>query len=201
MAEADEVRETADEILSRPEYLPEPESVLNRAFRWLNEQLSDLLNSIFGQTGSSVFGWIILAVAVGAILYFLWRVMPRSHQRRVSSGVVLERSQETRAGRSDWLTRAEAAEEAGNWAEAVRARYRATVAALIDRREVDDRLGATSGEYRRSFDAPPQRTEPFGVATDRFEEVWYGGAEAEATDSDLLRRLDAPVVRDDGGSA
>ena len=201
MAEAEEVRETADEILSRPEYLPEPESVLNRAFGWLNEQLSDLLGSIFGQTGSSVFGWIILTAAIGAILYFLWRVMPRRRPSRVTSDVILERSEQTRAGRSDWLTRAEEAEQAENWAEAVRARYRATVAALIDRQEVDDQLGTTSGEYRRSFEAPPQRTEPFGAATDRFEEVWYGGVEAEATDSDLLRRLDGPVVREEEGSA
>lgn len=194
MAEADEVREKADEILSRPEYLPESESLLDRGFRWVNEQIRDLLGSIFGQTGSTIVGWIVLALALAAIIYLLWRVMPRSRLSRQAPDVVLERSELTRAGRAEWLSQAEQAEDEGNWAEAVRARYRATVAALIDRREVDDQLGATSGEYRRSFKAPPQRKEPFGTVTDRFEEVWYGGATAQAHDAELLRRLDDSVL-------
>ena len=195
MAEAEEVRETADEILSRPEYLPEPESLLNRAFRWVNEQIQDVLGGIFGQTGSTVVGWIVLTLALAALVYLLWRVMPRSRLPRSSPDVVLEHSEQTRAGRAEWLAQAEQAEVEGNWVEAVRARYRATVAALIDRQEVNDQLGATSGEYRRSFDAAPHRTEPVGTATDRFERVWYGGNPARADDADLLRRLDDSVLQ------
>lgn len=197
MAEPEDIRHAADDILSRPEYRPPAPSLLDRAFRWMNEQFADVLGGLFGRGGSYVVGWIVLAVALATVSWLLWKVMPRRRLPDTPEPRTIETETRTRPGRGEWLARAAEAEASGNWGEAVRARYRAVVAGLIDREEIDDADGATSGEYRRSFDGTTDRKQLFDQVTDRFEEVWYGGRPAGDGDPKLLAELDEQVVGGD----
>lgn len=197
MAEADQIREAADDILSKPEYAEPTPSLLDRVVSWMTEQLGEALAAIFGGGGNYVIGLIVLTLAITGIGFLLWRVMPRRRLTRSAPVLHVETSSTPRAGRSEWLAQAAAAEAEGNWPEAVRARYRALVAGLVDRAEVDDQPGATSGEYQRSFHGGPVRAPLFDRATERFEAVWYGGDDADVDDSATLRELDSAVL--DGG--
>lgn len=74
-----------------------------------------------------------------------------------------------------WLARAVAAEEAGDWHEGVRCRYRSLVAVLVSAGAVSEEIGRTAGEYGRLVErAVPDAADSFGMATTTFEEVWYG---------------------------
>lgn len=189
VAEAEDIRDSADDILARPEYQPEQPSLLERAWNWINEQFAEVLGSIFGTGGSYLVGWVLLAVLAGVLGWFLVRVMPRNRLRRKVDDPSVETDVRTTAGREDWLAQARAAEAAGNWREAVRARYRAMIAGLIDRQEVVDFEGATSGEYRRSFEPGPPRSDSLDQATEAFEEIWYGGSPAAENDAGRLEEL------------
>ena len=189
MAEPEDIRDSADDILSRPEYQPEPLSLLDRAWNWMNEQFAEALGSLLGTGGSYLVGWTLLAVLAGLLGWFLFRVMPRKRLRRNVVEPSIEADVRAIASRTDWLEQARIAEAEGNWREAVRARYRAMIAGLIDRQEVVDFEGATSGEYRRSFEPGPPRSDSLGQATDAFEQIWYGGSPAAADDSSRLEEL------------
>lgn len=189
VAEPADIRESADDILARPEYQPEPPSLLDRAWTWINEQFAELLGSLFGTGGSYLVGWILLAVLAGLLGWFLVRVMPRNRLGRNVAEPVVETDVRATASRDDWLAQAGAAEAAGDWREAVRARYRAMIAGLIDRQEVADFDGATSGEYRASFEPGPPRSDSLDQATETFEQIWYGGSPAQADDSSRLEEL------------
>ena len=194
MTDPEEIKETADEILSRPEYQPSPRSVLDRAFSWVNEQFADLLGGLFGRAGSFAIGWFVLAVGLLLIAWLLWKVMPHRRFAPDVTDARLEHEVRARASRAAWLAQADEAEAAGNWVEAVRALYRATVAGLLDQDEVDDQEGATSGDYRRSFQGSADRQQPFGTVTEVFENTWYGGQTATDNEAKLLQELDPGVV-------
>lgn len=194
MAEPEDIRDSADDILARPEYQPEAPSLLERAWNWINEQFAEVLGSIFGTGGSYLVGWVLLVVLGGLLAWFLVRVMPRKRLRKKVVDPSIESDVRVTAGRNDWLEQARAAEAAGNWREAVRARYRAMIAGLIDRHEVVDFEGATSGEYRRSFESGPPRSDSLDQATEAFEEIWYGGSPAAADDSSRLEELAARTL-------
>ena len=49
---AEEIRDRADEILSRPEYREAAPSLIDRAFSWLQEQLSQILGPIVTAGGT-----------------------------------------------------------------------------------------------------------------------------------------------------
>ncbi len=102
---------------------------------------------------------------------------------------------QNRLSRAEWLVKAEESERNGLYREAVRARYRATVAGLIDDMELPDSPGATATELQISFRADPARTDPFASSTAAFSDVWYGGDDADRNDSEQLDRWDRQVVK------
>ena len=86
-----------------------------------------------------------------------------------------------------WLARAVAAEEAGDWREGVRCRYRALVAVLVAAGAVSEEIGRTAGEYRLLVEqTAPEAAEAFAAATATFEEVWYGPVAAGPEQRDAL---------------
>ena len=91
---------------------------------------------------------------------------------------------------TDWRSDAERFEAAGQWREAMRARYRELVRSLIDDGVLDDLPGRTTGEYRGEFvRARPTHAESFIELTELFEAVWYGGVETDAADNQRFRQL------------
>lgn len=198
----DQARTEADRILARPEYAEAQPNPIQRVIDWLFEQASELLGGIIGSSnpGSFFIGWIVLAAAVVAIGYVLWKVMPRSRLSRPDDEIRVERSRSVRTRRSEWLERAAAAEADGRFRESVHARYKATVAGLLERNELPDIDGNTGAEHLQSFDAADDRRRALADATGTWEDVWFGGAEASPDDSDRLAQLDEQVMVDRGGS-
>lgn len=186
----DQVRETAEEVLSRPEFGEGSKSLLEIAADWLRDQFLRLLEAaITAATGGGAWR-IVLAVAFGLLVaafgVLVWRVL---------RGVTADPAQATGAApalrpATDWRAEAEAHERAGAWRQALRCRYRALVAELAARGVVDEVPGTTAGEYlgqvRRGS---PAAAGDFGGATDLFEQAWYGDAPTGAEDSTRFREL------------
>lgn len=201
MIEPDAARERALEILDRSEFQePEP-GRLGEAWDSVWEWLGDLFSFPIGSGGGGVASaivWVLLLAAIVGLVWVLatnrWRTGGRREVRPTVTA-------STVAGKTavEWDAVADQAERQGDWAAAVRARYRAVVARLADRRLVRSRPGSTSGEHRADVAQKwPAGEDPFTDAAERFDEVWYGGSDAGPADSDDLKSLarladDAPA--------
>ena len=187
----EEVRQRAHEILSRAEF-GRHESVVERVLNWIGDQLSRFR---FGLgRGPGILGDLvsvaILAAVVALIVVLVRAFMRRRRPPRPEPADDL--TIEVEAGRtaSDWQSDAERLEAAGEWREAMRARYRELVRSLIEAGVLADIPGRTTGEYRSELIAArPQQGDAFRELTDLFERVWYGGAPTDAADNQRFRRL------------
>jgi hypothetical protein len=131
---------------------------------------------------------------LGLIVLFLVRYLPRFGPARRPPTQATITTHQNRLSRAEWLARAEESDRVGLYREAVQARYRATVAGLIDDEELPDSPGATPTELRGSFRADPARTDPFASSTAAFSDVWYGGDDADRNDSEQLDLWDHQVL-------
>lgn len=196
-------RDRAAEILRRSEFQePEP-GRLRQLWTWILDWLGELFDIPFVGGGGGGVGtllvWVILAAAAGFLVWVIVRAQWRVDR---GSSDPSKLSATTIAGKTaaEWDAIAADAEAAGNWGPAVRARYRALVARLADRRLVRVRPGSTSGEHRSDVaDRWPVGEGSFTPAAERFDEVWYGGRDAGPDDVEELRRL--ARLADDAKSA
>lgn len=188
-AGAGEIRDAADEIVSRPEFLPEPQTVWERAVGWLGDRFADLLGALFSGGRSAIVAWAALAAVVVVIAILLHRVVTSTRRSAVDGddvAVVTER----RRPAVDWEREAQEHAAAGRWREALRCRYRALVARLAASGAVAEIPGRTAGEYRMEIRRTlPDAAPSFTAATDLFERAWYGRAEVGTDDDALFRRL------------
>ena len=168
---ADEVRQLADEILSRPEFAqPEP-SLLERVRSWFEDLIGRILEAAFSGGAGSLIGWVVLLGAVVAIIWFASR-WGRTVQVDRRVGVRVEEIH--RRTPAEWRAEAEALEADGQWKPAMRCRYRALVGDLIAAGLLEDVPGRTTGEYRRDVAMrAPDRSSAFDEATELFELAWY----------------------------
>jgi hypothetical protein len=89
---------------------------------------------------------------------------------------------------------AEAAAGEGRWADAVRERLRAVVRELESRGALDPRPGRTAGEVARDGGAAvPALAADLSRAAMLFDEVWYGGRDADAGSYAVLVGVDERV--------
>ncbi len=181
---ADEVRQLADEILSRPEFAqPEP-SLLERVRSWFEDLIGRILEAAFSGGAGSLIGWVVLLGAVVAIIWFASR-WGRTVQVDRRVGVRVEEIH--RRTPAEWRAEAEALEADGQWKLALRCRYRALVGDLIAAGLLEDVPGRTTGEYRRDLAVrAPDRSSAFDEATELFELAWYAD---RATGPDENRRF------------
>lgn len=181
---ADEVRQLADEILSRPEFAqPEP-SLLERVRSWFEDLIGRILEAAFAGGAGSLIGWVVLLGAVVAIIWFASR-WGRTVQVDRRVGVRVEEIH--RRTPAEWRAEAEALEADGQWKPAMRCRYRALVGDLIAAGLLEDVPGRTTGEYRRDVAVrAPDRSSAFDEATELFELAWYAD---RATGPDENRRF------------
>lgn len=186
-----EVRDKAHEILSRSEF-SRHESILQRILNWIGDLFSHIT---FGAgSGSGFVGNLIGLALVAGALYLLVRLALALSRRtrKPKTDADSELTIELEAGRAaaDWRAEAERFEAAGQWREAMRARYRELVRSLIEEGVLDDVPGRTTGEFRSEFaTARPTRAPAFGALTDLFESVWYGGRDTDASDNQRFRTL------------
>jgi len=189
------IRDRADEILSRPEF-ERHKTLLQRVLEWIGDQLSRISFGIGGGPGfvGDLVGLLFLAGAIVLVVVLVRSI--RRTPRRPEPARDLSVEEIARRSAADWRTDAERFEAAHRWREAMRARYRELVRTLVDERVLADVAGRTTGEYDRELAAAlPQASGAFTELTELFEDVWYGGQEADAEELQRFRSL-AGEVRD-----
>ena len=176
-------------------------SVLQRFLDWIGGFFDDLFNvgvgggGAFGGGIGGVVAWLMIAAAVVAIIAVVVvavRQRLRVGRAEVERGVA---EVEHRRPAGDWRRDAEAHEAAGEWKEAMRARYRELVRTLVDRRQLPDVAGLTTGELRGELAATtPDASAPFDVASGLFESAWYGGRSTGPAENQQVRAAAAQVL-------
>jgi hypothetical protein len=195
----DEVRERADEILSRSEYREPPDSLFERINRFIADLLEDLLGAV-GLGGTSVpswVAWLVLGVLIGVVaLLVAWAVRSGGWGRRsrpAGQGDAVILSAEQQHSPREWVAQAERHEAEGRWREGLLCRYRALVTDLVDAGVISEAVGRTTGEYVRDVAGLPVAV-PFAAATELFEAVWYGGADSGPDERDRMVTLSAEAM-------
>lgn len=189
-----EANQHADDILERPEFRPPQQSLVERAVGWISEQLGRLL-SAGGGSGGSVVGWLLLVALVAGVVKLLSRIqsVPIGTTTRTEAEVVVEEKRSAR----EWEALVAAHEAAGDWLEALRCRYRALVARLVERRILADVPGRTVGEYRDELhQASPAATSAFDEATSVYEDAWFGSGAAGPDEARRFAEGAARVVEE-----
>jgi len=188
---AGEIRQRAHEILQRPEF-GRQESLLQRIANWIEDLFSKITFGLGGGPGflGNLVSLVILAGIVFVLVLIVRTLLGRTRLPKRTPDDELTIELEEGRDASDWRSDAERFEAAGQWREAMRARYRELVRTLIDDGVLDDLPGRTTGEYRGEFGhARPAHAEAFIGLTDLFEVVWYGGVETDAADNQRFRQL------------
>jgi hypothetical protein len=196
-APAGEIRQHAHDILQRAEF-GRHESLVQRAVNWIG----DLFDKItFGLGGGPGFLGNLVALAILAGIGFVVVRLVRAllgRTRLPEPTADAELTIELEDGREaiDWRRDAERFEAAGQWREAMRARYRELVRSLIEDGVLDDVPGRTTGEFRGEYvQARRESAGSFVELTDLFEAVWYGGVDTDAADNERFRELAAAARR------
>jgi len=196
---ADKVRE----VMSRPEFRYE-KSWLDRAGEWISRQLQELFGDVepgvggggtFGGGAGSLVAWILIVVAAVGVIAAVVYVVRHRVRRPEEDEAVLTSEIEHRNPASHWADLAARHEAAGEWKEALRCRYRELVRTLVDRGQLPDTAGRTTGELRVDLDrTTPAARAAFDRATLLFELPWYADEPTGPEENREVRSLSAQVL-------
>jgi hypothetical protein len=211
---SEQARAAVRDVMARPEFDYSP-SVLERISEWIGEQLSKLFapaetaaGGSFGGGIGTLFGWLIMLAAVAALVVVaVWVIANRSRRERGEDEEPLSPTEVEHRRRADeWRSDAERLEAQGRWKEALRARYRHLVRVLVDRRQLPDVPGRTTGELRGDLAATtPDAVDEFDTCCLLFELAWYADVPTDAEGNARFRTaagrvLAAPVGSDGEGA-
>jgi hypothetical protein len=195
----DEARRRAAEELAKAKYGGTPQWLLDLADRAdsVAQRLVDFFLRIFGDRvgGGAGINWgfvVVVLLLLAAVVLVVWRVgPPRWRGGRRDAAVELD---PTRAA-ADYRTAAEQAAAAGDWAGAVRDRFRAVVRELEVQTILDVRPARTASEaaYRASR-VLPECTEALRTGAESFNAVVYGDRPATPATYSQLVALDDQVT-------
>jgi hypothetical protein len=187
----DAARRRAEDILARPEFVPEPKSLVER----LLDEIGELIEKVVGGigAGNEILAWVVVAALCGLLGFGLWRAV-RALQTDPGSRGGVEVDGRVRPA-ADWRAEAAAHEAAGRWRDALRCTWRATVAELAARGLVEEVPGRTTGEYRAGVARSlPGAADAFTRATRLFEDAWYAAVEVGPADATRVRELGDQVL-------
>jgi hypothetical protein len=198
-ADPQNARDEAKNITSRPEYQPPEKSLYERALEEIQKFLGRVMSTLSSGGAGSAFGWIVVIVLLGALSFLIVR-LGRTVQRTPRQPHV-EVAVEVHRTPTEWRSEAERFEAAGNWKEALRCRYRAMVADLVERDVVPDIPGRTVGEHRVDVRTTvPGAAPSFNGAAELFERAWYGDLPTGPDENRRFRELADSVVGQAGRS-
>jgi hypothetical protein len=189
-----DLRERAADLLSRPPYAPDEPGVLRLLLDRVGRAIAEFLDRLtfaIGEVGW--FGWAVVVVALLVLGALVWRV---------TRGTTLDASVAARtpdtAGRSasDWHAEADRLEAAGELEAALRTRYAAIVAELVEAAVLEDVPGRTVRELDAEVAvAAPRRAPSVAAVGERFDAVVYGGRPATLDDLEVARAATWVAVR------
>ena len=196
----DEAQRRAAEELAKAKYGGTPQWVsdaadrANRFVEWLVELFLRLLRNQDPSSNLGVNWGFLIAVAllITAVGVVVWRVgLPRWRRSRRDATVEVD---STRAA-ADYRTLAEEAAQRGDWAAAVRDRFRALVRELEVQTILDVRPARTAWEaaYLASRSLPGC-TEALRGAAEAFNAVVYGDRRADAETYRRMVEVDRDVT-------
>ena len=186
-------REAARNELSEQPYVDAQPPLLfrlvGRVITTVGEWLDRALTSV---PGGPVTVVVLVLLLVGLVALVLFRTGPlarRGPQREaLFAGSAVLTAQAHRE-------LAETAAREGRWADAVRERLRAVVRELESRGALDPRPGRTAGEVARDGGAAvPGLADDLRRAAVLFDEVWYGGRDADDGSYAVLVGVDEKVL-------
>jgi hypothetical protein len=191
----DEARHAAADELAKPAYAHARPSLTKRVMDWTGHELSTLWHKAFsGGTGGG--GWIGLLVVLALLVAVV--VLIRLRYGPVRRRVTAEKALFDEAAPLDAAGYRRVAEEhaaGGRWAEAVRARLRAVIAALEERAVLEPRPGRTADVAAREAGALLPGQAPALLAAARvFDDIWYGETSAGPEDYRRLVEVDEAVA-------
>ncbi len=142
----DQAAAEAAEELSKSAYRQSGGSLLERGLEKLIEWIADLLNSVTGTSPDGHAGLILLVALIALIVVVvLWRAgVLRTSKQGSKRQSVFDTSRPRSA--AEYRTQAEREAASGDYTSAVRSRFRACVAELVERTVLDDRAGRTAYE-------------------------------------------------------
>jgi uncharacterized protein DUF4129 len=187
----DDARRAAEAELAKPEYQAAQPNPWERALSWVGQRLADLFNGAMKLTPGGALGLLVLlAVVVLVVVVVRLRVGGLARASRVRRQVFEDHALAAR----DHRRAAEEAAAAGDFAAAVRERFRAIVRELEERGVLDELSGRTADEAAREAGLRlPDSREALLSAASLFDAVRYGGQSASIVDYERLVALDQGV--------
>lgn len=185
-------RELARRELQDPKYDEAQPSLVVRLLGKAIDAIRDLFDRASGNVPGGRGGLVVvLLVVVALVVLVLLKVRPAASGGRggavFTSGRALS-AEEHRALAHDFAAR-------GELAEAVRERLRAIVRELESRGVLDPRPGRTADEVaREAGQLVPSLAEALRRGATTFDEVWYGGRDADRASYDVLVEVDRLVT-------
>ncbi len=214
----------AREILARPEFVDAAKGKNRKSAleQWLEDtfkQIGKFLDRIFGrlpkgnadENANALLGF---AQTVRLLLYFLGAVgvLVLAYQgiklARESGWLKFKKKKKSESAEDsdllalsveDPLREARDAEEAGEWRQAVRLIYIATLRQLRDQGYLVLEANNTNGEYQRQLGRRSSELARLLLpATLRFDRIWYGKRTASAEDAQAMRSCLLALTRGTG---
>jgi hypothetical protein len=189
----EEVKQAADEILSRAEFGEAPLTLLERIARWIADLFGDGSSSSPGTTsaagsgGSGLFTLLLLALVVVGLVLVIRALLRQPSRRKTDADPEPTIDVTEHLSASAWEREAAAHEADGRWKDALRCRFRALLEGLVEHGVIDEVPGRTTGELRAEVaDRAAGAHDDFTAAADLFDLAWYGDAD---TGPDDVRRL------------
>ncbi|MGB6060016.1 MAG: DUF4129 domain-containing protein [Microthrixaceae bacterium] len=197
-----QIRDETRQILEGREFSYE-KGYFERFVEWLGRQLGGRSGpsgpgtevGAFGGGIGTVVAWVILAIAAAALAFVGYRYFkrrtPKVTKEREAPITAVERGRSAR----EWNSDAERFEAAGEWKQAMRARYRLLVRELIDRGLLPDIVGRTTRELRVEIEkSAPAAADNFDAASTLFELPWYGAEETGPDENQRFRNLATEIL-------
>lgn len=187
-------REAAHSILSQRRFHPPPvPNPLHGVLVWVGHAINDPLGAIdrlVGHAGRSLPLGVPGIWAAAAVLVILLTVLVAVRRARTKLDDAGRRAAVISGPRPQELERAaERAEREGDWAQAVRLRFRAGVLRISERDGQPDAEATPNHVLARMLGS-----EPLERLSARFDEIVYGGEHATAADADDQRRAWPDVI-------
>lgn len=152
---------------------------------WLN----NLLSSLFRAGAGSGVGWLLPVLLAILLTLILWVIVKQLYLSR-PAGEEESPSTAEESKALQWWERGEAHALRGEYREGIRCLFRHALETLDHREALDRRDHKTNREYREEVAvAAPIYLPVFQLLVLRFELVWYGMIEPEASDYEEYRRL------------
>jgi uncharacterized protein DUF4129 len=176
--------------LSKRVYHAADRPPLVRFIDWIDHRISHLLDRAANASPGGAVGLTIIVLVVVALLLLIWRRLGAPTLRRTERALFESREQTA----AEHRRAADEFDAAGDYAQAVRERLRAIVRELEDRAVLEPRAARTADEAATETAAVvPALGGGMRGAVRIFDEIWYGGRAATATDSEAVRQVDDRV--------